>query len=133
MQPQPFTITAIRPKGWAAFLKQILTSHHEVEEVALGVVGASHEGGLAVMGIYLSVFTPIERLRALRLELERLLPCRLRFEVIFARRGAEQRSRLAALLAEQGAVLYRRPVPGAGQKASHRSAGGGALAYARPA
>ena len=107
-QEENFKVTAIRPGGWPAFLHRILPASHEVEEVRMAIVRTAAPGGIAVLAVYLSVYTPVERLRALRLELERLLPSRLPIQILFSRKGAAGSSRLAALLAGQGAVLYRR-------------------------
>lgn len=103
-----FNVKPIRPGGWAEFLARILEDEHEVGRVMLGSVGTRPKAGITVMGIYLNVFTPAHRLRALRLELERLLPSEAPFEIMFSRTDPSRQSRLAALLRAQGALLYNR-------------------------
>ncbi len=102
-----FQVRAIRPQGWSPFLKQYLDDLTEVERMALGSVRTGPEGGFLVLAVVLSVYTPAERLRALRLKLERLLPTRVPLAVLFTRAGRPE-SGLAAALVRDGATLFRR-------------------------
>lgn len=102
-----FVVRPLCPKGWHTLLGRILPDFPEVSEVRFAAVRINAERQAAVMGIFLSVYTPGFRQRQLRLELERLLPVNVPFEVMFARTTPQREGGLA-LAMQKGGLLYQR-------------------------